>query len=146
AQLKEELYRLIAAGLLARRSTSLLTYSFRHALTRDAAYSCLLKKKQAALHERIARVLVEQFPDTAASQPEVLAYHFSAANDVTHGVDYLVRAAKLSARRSGFVEAIAQLERALSLLGTQPRSKERLRSELRVHRTLGGIYAEYRGL
>jgi tetratricopeptide (TPR) repeat protein len=145
AKLKEELYRLVAAGLLARRSTSLVSYAFRHALTRDAAYSCLLKKNQASLHARIARVLVEQFPETAESQPEVLAYHYSAANDVAHAVDYRVRAAKQSARRSGFVEAIAQLESALSLLGTQPRSRERLRSELRIHRTLGGIYAEYRG-
>ena len=145
-QLKEELRRLVDAGLLlTRRSTPVLSYAFKHALVRDAAYSCLLKKTQASLHARIALVLVELFPETAESQPEVLAYHFSAANDVTHAVDYRVRAAKLSARRSGFVEAIAQLESALSLLGTQPRSRERLRSELRVHRTLGGIYAEYRG-
>src|SRR5205823_8389066 len=35
--------------------------------------------------------------------------------------------------------------RALDLLHTQARSKERVRLELSVHRTLGGIYAEYRG-
>jgi class 3 adenylate cyclase/tetratricopeptide (TPR) repeat protein len=145
-QLKDELHRLVNAGLLVtRRSTSVLSYSFRHALARDAAYSCQLKKNQVSLHARIARVLVEQFPDTTESQPEVLAYHFRAANDVNNAVDYLVKAAKLSARRSGFVEAIAQLETALNLLGTQARSRERLRTELRVYRTLGGINAEYRG-
>ncbi len=145
-QLKEELHRLVDAGLLvSRRSASALSYAFRHALMRDAAYSCLLKKNQAALHARIVRVLVEQFPDTAESQPELLAYHFEAANDVSNAVDYLVRASKLSARRSGFVEAIAQLESALGLLATQAASKERLRSELRLYRTLGGVYAEYRG-
>ncbi len=145
-RLKEELYRLVDAGLLvSRRATPPLGYAFRHALVRDAAYSCLLKKTQTALHARIARVLVEEFPETAESQPEVLAYHFQAANDIDAAVEYLVRAAKLSARRSGFVEAIAQLESALRLLGTQARSKERLLTELRVHRTLGGIYAEYRG-
>ncbi|MGH8703510.1 MAG: AAA family ATPase [Burkholderiales bacterium] len=145
-RLKEELYRLVDAGLLvSRRATSVLGYAFKHALVRDAAYSCLLKKTQASLHARIARVLVEEFPETAESQPEVLAYHFQAAHDVDHAVDYLLRAARVSARRSGFVEAIGQLESASRLLGTQPRSRERLRLELRVHRTLGGIYAEYRG-
>lgn len=145
-RLKEELDRLVDAGLLvSRRATSGLGYAFKHALVRDAAYSSLLKKTQASLHARIARVLVEEFPETAESQPEVLAYHFQSANDVDNAVDYLLRAARLSARRSGFVEAIAQLESALRLLGAQPRSRERLRLELRVHRTLGGIYAEYRG-
>ncbi len=145
-RLKEELYRLVDAGLLVgRRATSVLGYAFRHALVRDAAYSCLLKKTRAALHARIAGVLVKEFPETAELQPEVLAYHFQAANDVDNAVDYLLRAAKLSARRSGFAEAIAQLESALRLLDTQPRSRERVRVELRVHRALGGIYAEYRG-
>ena len=53
--------------------------------------------------------------------------------------------AKLSAKRSGFVEAIAQLETALRLLAMQPRSRERIRLELGVYRTLGGINAEHRG-
>ena len=144
--LKDELYLLVDAGLLVPgRSTAVLGYAFKHALVRDAAYSSLLRKRQVALHARIARVLVDRFPETAERQPEVVAEHFRAANDVNNAVDYLVRAAKLSARRSGFVEAIAQMERALSLLGTQPRSTERLRLELSVERTLGGIYAEYRG-
>jgi class 3 adenylate cyclase/tetratricopeptide (TPR) repeat protein len=144
--LREELYRLVDAGLLvSRRSAAVLSYAFKHALVRDAAYSSLLKKKQVALHSRVARVLIDDFPETAESQPEVLAHHFQAANDAANAVIYLVKAAKLSARRSGFVEAIAQLESALRLLGTQPKSRERLRLELIVHRTLGGIYAEYRG-
>ncbi|HKU84930.1 MAG TPA: hypothetical protein VJV77_01185, partial [Casimicrobiaceae bacterium] len=53
--------------------------------------------------------------------------------------------AKLSARRSGFAESILQLEAALALLAVQPKSSDRLRLALIVHRTLGGIYAEYRG-
>ena len=144
--LRDELYRLVDAGLLlARRSTAVLSYAFKHALVRDAAYASLLKKRQAALHARVARILVEHFPETAERQPEVVAYHFRAADDVGNAAEYLVRAAKLSARRSGFVEAIGQLEEASDLLATEARSKERLRLELAVQRTLGGIYAEYRG-
>jgi class 3 adenylate cyclase/tetratricopeptide (TPR) repeat protein len=145
-RLREELYRLVDAGLLvARRSNAAPGYAFKHALVRDAAYANLLRKTQASLHARIAAALIDGFPDVAESEPEVLAYHFEAAHDVDNAVDFLVKAAKLSARRSGFVEAIAQLEHALELLASLPRSRERLRRELNVHRTLGGIYAEHRG-
>ena len=144
--LKEELYRLVASGLLvSRRSTAVLIYAFKHALVRDVAYSSLLKKAQESLHSRIARILVEDFPETAESQPEVVAYHLQAAKDVDQAVHYLVKAAKLSAKRSGFVEAVGQLEGALRLLGTQARSKERMRHELHAYLALGGINAAYRG-
>lgn len=145
-QLKDELYRLVDSGLLmSRRSTAILVYAFKHALVRDAAYSSLLKKRQVSLHARIARILVEDFPETGESQPELLAHHFEAARNIENAVHYIVKAAELSAKRSGFVEAISQLKRALSLLDTQPGSRSRLRQELQVYLALGGINAEYRG-
>jgi len=143
---KEELYRLVEAGLLiSRPSTAIRTYAFKHALVRDAAYSSLLEKGQIALHSRIAAVLMKDYPEVGEAQPEVLAYHCQAAGDVDNAVHYLIKAAKLSARRSGFVEAIAQLQGALALLGAQPKSRARMRLELRVHVALGGVYAEHRG-
>lgn len=143
---KDELRRLVDAGLLVSgRSTAVLRYAFKHALVRDAAYANLLKKEQARLHGRIAEVLIGHFPELAETQPEVIAYHLRAAGALDDAVDYLVRAAKLSARRSGFVEAIAHLDEALAILGKQQRSITRLRRELSVYRALGGIYAEHRG-
>jgi tetratricopeptide (TPR) repeat protein len=145
-RLRDELYQLVEAGLLVARPTSTTPgYAFKHALVRDAAYAGLLRKKQATLHARIAAALIDGFPDTAQSHPEVLAYHFDAAHDVDNAANFLVKAAKLAARRSGFLEAIGQLGRALELLASSSRSRERLRRELNVHRTLGGIYAEHRG-
>jgi predicted ATPase len=145
-QLKEELYRLVDAGLLiSRRSMAAPSYAFKHALVRDAAYSSLLGKAQTALHARIAKVLVEDFPETVDSQPDVLAYHFEAAKDVDNAAHHLIKAAKLSARRSGFVEAVAQLQRALGLLAAQEPARERMLREIRAHLALGGIYAENKG-
>lgn len=145
-RLREELHRLVAAGLfVTRRSSAAPGYAFKHALVRDAAYAGLLRKTRAALHARVAATLRDGFPDTAAAQPEVLAGHYEAAHDLDNAVDCLVQAAKLAARRSGFVEAIRQLEHALALVATLPRSPERLRRALNVQRTLGGIYAEHRG-
>jgi predicted ATPase len=144
--LKEQLFRLVEAGLLASRpATAVLMYGFKHALVRDAAYSSLLRKGQMTLHARIARTLAEEFPEIAESQPEILAHHARAAGDVDGAARHLVSAAKLSAARSGFVEAIGQLQSALGLLEGQPRTPERVRLALRAQLALGGVYAEYRG-
>jgi tetratricopeptide (TPR) repeat protein len=140
--LREELRRLVEAGLLVSRpSTPVLTYAFKHALVRDTAYSSLLKKGQASLHARIARILAREFPEIGESQPEVLAYHFQAAGDVENAVHYLINT---EGARAPFRLPYA-LQGALSLLAPQPMTKARTRMELRVHLALGGIYAEYQG-
>ena len=144
--LKEEIHRLVGSGLLEpRRSASVATYAFRHALIRDAAYSSLLKAERKALHARIVEVLTTEFPEIVETQPEMAAYHLQMAGDVGGAVRLWIDAARLSAHRSGFVEAIAQLQGALDLLGTQDESEGRLQLELRVHMALGGIYTEQRG-
>lgn len=145
-ELIDAVERLVTARLLVRRrSAQVLTYAFQHALVRDAAYSSLLRKAQETLHAKVARVMTQDFPDIAELQPELLAHHLQAARDPDRAADYLVKAAKLSARRSGFVEAIAQLQSALKLLEGREPSPERMRRELRIHLALGGVYAEYRG-
>jgi hypothetical protein len=50
-----------------------ITYSFKHALVRDAAYESLLKSRRQQLHARIAAVLEERWPETKELQPELLA-------------------------------------------------------------------------
>jgi predicted ATPase len=47
-------------------------YLFKHALVQDAAYQSLLKSRRQHLHQQIAQVLAEQFPETVATQPERL--------------------------------------------------------------------------
>ncbi|MET1084993.1 MAG: AAA family ATPase [Burkholderiales bacterium] len=144
--LKEQLARLVESGLLVRLHSSLvLAHRFKHALVRDSAYSSLLKKEQITLHARIARTMLEVSPEVEEAQPELLAHHFEAAKEIDQAVHYLMKAAELSAKRSGFVEAVTQLERALSLLGAQPPSEARARRQLQVYLALGGVNAEYRG-
>jgi class 3 adenylate cyclase/predicted ATPase len=144
-ELTKQLERLVESGLLIRPRSTLTGYRFKHALVCDAAYASLLKKEQISLHSRIARILTQEFPELAGAQPELYAYHFEAAQDFDTAVQYLVKAAELSAKRSGFVEAIAQLEHALSLLETVPKSDSRMRRELQVYLALGAINTEYRG-
>ena len=55
-------------------------YRFKHALIQDAAYENLLKSRRQVLHRRVAEILRNQRSlDRAATEPEVLAHHFTQA-------------------------------------------------------------------
>src|SRR5262249_44057958 len=76
-ELQTALDRLIGAGLLLRQgSAPYASYSFKHVLVRDAAYSTLLREPRHALHARIAETLESQFAEISESQPELIAHHY----------------------------------------------------------------------
>jgi predicted ATPase len=54
-------------------------YRFKHALIQDAAYENLLKSRRQTLHHSVAEALLDQSPTTAATEPELLAHHFTQA-------------------------------------------------------------------
>ena len=71
--LQQGLRQLVEAELLYQRGMPpQATYIFKHALIQDTAYQSLLRSTRQQYHQRIAQVLVEQFPDTTETQPEVL--------------------------------------------------------------------------
>ncbi len=75
--LQRELRQLVDAELVYQRGLPpQVTYTFKNALIRDAAYESLLKSTRQQYHQRIAQVLEEQFPETVETQPELLAYHY----------------------------------------------------------------------
>jgi class 3 adenylate cyclase/predicted ATPase len=128
--LDEALARLVAAEVINREDRPpQVLYQFKHALLRDVAYQSLLKGTRQHYHERIARSLQEKFPDTAETQPELLAYHFAEAGLVAEAIAYWLKAGKRATQRSSNLEAIAQLMGALSLLPGIPDPAERARSE-----------------
>jgi predicted ATPase len=78
--LQRGLAQLVEAELLYQRGhLPEAQYLFKHALIQDAAYQSLLKSTRQQYHQRIAQVLEERFPETAATQPELLAYHYTEA-------------------------------------------------------------------
>ena len=80
-ELEDALVQLARAELIFRRgSPPDVVYEFKHALVQDVAYQSLLKSTRRQYHQRIARVLKEQFSDTANTQPELLAHHYTAAH------------------------------------------------------------------
>ena len=90
-------------------------YHFKHALIQDAAYENLLKSRRQMLHRHVAEILRDRFPDTAAAQPEALAYHFTLAGLTDAAIEWRGKAGDQALRRSAFQEAISHLGRAIEM-------------------------------
>src|SRR5262249_22219437 len=87
--LQRELGRLVEAEIVYQRGLPpQATYVFKHALIRDSAYESLLKSTRQHYHQRIAHVLEAQFPETTATQPELVAYHYTEAGCTEKAVHY----------------------------------------------------------
>src|SRR5262249_33208848 len=90
-------------------------YRFKHALIQDAAYENLLKSRRQMLHRRVAEILRDRFPDTAGSEPEVLAHHFTQAALTDAAIEWWGKAGEEALRRSAFQEAISHLGKAIEM-------------------------------
>jgi class 3 adenylate cyclase/predicted ATPase len=138
AMLQHELGRLVEAELLYPRGLPpQATYLFKHALIRDASYETLLKNTRQQYHQRIAQALEAQFPETAATQPELVAYHCMEAGLTAQSVSYWHTAAQRAIERSAHVEAISHLRTGLALLQTLPETSEHTRREVDMLLALG---------
>jgi predicted ATPase len=113
------------------------TYTFKHALIQDVAYQSLLRRTRQQYHQRIAQVLEAQFPETAETQPELLAYHYTEAGLSRPAVGYWQRAGHQAHERSAHLEAVQHLTTGLALLGTLGETPARAQQELEVQLALG---------
>ena len=133
AELQSALDRLVAAGLLFRQGIpSHASYLFKHALVQDAAYGTLLRDARRALHSRIAETLESQFRETAESQPELLARHYSEAGQIERAALLWGKAGQRSLARSALVEAVEQLTRALDQIATLPATPALRREQIKL--------------
>jgi predicted ATPase len=90
-------------------------YSFKHALVQDAAYATMVRSKRQQLHSRIVDALMEGFPETVETQPELIAYHLAQAGLTEKAIEYLRKAGRRAIEHSANAEAIGHLTRALEL-------------------------------
>jgi class 3 adenylate cyclase/predicted ATPase len=142
--LSRYLEQLVQADLVTEQSPQ-ASYQFRHALIQDTAYGSLLRRTRQQAHQHIAQVLVEQFAEIVETQPEILAHHYTEANQLEPAVAAWHRAGQRAIQRSANVEAIAHLTKGLKVLETLPETPERTRQELHLQTTLGPALMAIKG-
>jgi class 3 adenylate cyclase/predicted ATPase len=145
-QLRDALDQLVSSELVFRRGTPPdATYSFKHALVRDAAYSTLLKARRQPLHARIAKVLEDLFPETADAQPELLAHHCTEAASLEKAIQFRRKAAIRAASRYAHLEAIAHATQGLELIQRLPSNPARQGQALDLQSVLTQELARLKG-
>jgi class 3 adenylate cyclase/predicted ATPase len=144
--LQRELGRLVEAEIVYQRGLPpQSTYLFKHALIQDAAYQSLLKSTRQQYHQRIAQVLEAQFPETAETQPELLAYHYTEASFIEQAIGYWQRAGQQASERSANLEAVSHFTTGIELLKTLPETPERTQHALTLHIALGAALLMAKG-
>jgi transcriptional regulator with XRE-family HTH domain/tetratricopeptide (TPR) repeat protein len=90
-------------------------YRFAHDLIREAVEAEISTPRRRLLHRRTAEALERLHPDAERAPVELLAYHFERAGQIGRAVDNLERASERATRVYALREALASLERAITL-------------------------------
>ena len=137
-RLDQALARLVEADIL--REVLLpprLTYVFKHALLQEAAYASLPLDRRQQVHGQVAQVLEERFPETVATQPELVAHRYTEAGVREQALAYWQRAGQQALQRWAYLEAERHLTTALELFATLPDTPTRAQQELDLQIALG---------
>lgn len=145
-ELDAALQELVDAELLYRRGLPPnADYIFKHALIQDAAASSLLKSHSQKLHQRIASVLIDEYPNIAENRPELIAQHFTAAANYEVAIDWWIKAGSHAIEQSASMEAIEHAKQGLNLLQYVSDSERNRRRELYLQMTLGPVLTATKG-
>jgi predicted ATPase len=90
-------------------------------------------------------MLFTRFPETAETQPELLAHHYTQAGLNQQAIHFWQRAGERAIERSANIEAVDHLTNGLSLLETLPDTPERTEQELTLQLALGPPLAWTKG-
>ncbi|TIL65544.1 ATP-binding protein [Mesorhizobium sp.] len=113
---------------------------FRHALIQDTAYQSLLTRRRRHYHEGIAKVLIDAYPDLVITQPELIAQHYSKAQQDELAFPYWMKAGERALGQSANYEAVDHFQNARAIaerLRDGPaRQKEVLEATLKLSEAL----------
>ena len=143
---RQDLQQLVEAELLYQRGVgATAVYLFKHALIQEAAYTSLLRRTRQQYHQHIAQALETQFPTLVATQPEMVAHHYTEAGLYDHAVAYWQQAGVQANARSAHQEAIRHLTKGLELLTRLPDTPERTQRDLTLSVALAAPLLMTRG-
>jgi len=146
ADLERPLSTLVGAGVLFRDGGGpSVTYTFSHALLRDAAYDSVLRDQRQSFHLRVAEALPRLDPKSVEQQPELLALHLSEGGRTEAAAPNWMEAARRSLNRSALTEATRLLNRGLAALEKAPPSEARSDLRLQMVALLGPALIALKG-
>ncbi|HEY7244884.1 MAG TPA: AAA family ATPase [Xanthobacteraceae bacterium] len=127
--------RLVAAELVFRRGIPPhATYSFTHALVRDAAYETQLRSRRQENHSAILRAIEGS---GANIQPEIAAHHAVLSGQTQKAISFFVQAGQQAIGRFANREALKNFTNALRQLENIPAGTKREKQELDLRLKLG---------
>ena len=141
ADLRDALGQLEEAGLISKVPGEVEeTWGFRHAMIEATAYGSLLRQQRRMLHEKIARALLDKFPERAGREPEYLAHHFTEAGAPADAAPLWLKAGKVAWQRAAAKEALAHLEKGLAQVAEIGEEATRDPLELQLQSTIGVVH------
>jgi len=107
-------------------------YIFKHALTQDVAYNSLLLKRRKEVHGRIGKAIEELYPDRLEEFYEMLAHHYSKAEDSEKAYHYLKLSGDKATKNYAKWEALGFYQGAIDLLKRQPDTEQNKRKGIEI--------------
>ncbi|QFT76917.1 AAA family ATPase [Erythrobacter sp. THAF29] len=146
AELQSQLQFLSEEQLLqVRGAPPQSRYRFKHALLRDGAYETLTKKRRKLIHEEAASKIIEQFPEIAEREKELVASHWTNAGKYEKAVTAWLEAGQRDFVRGASREAAAHLRKGLDLIGKLPEGKDRDGLEMELWSALNNALQQSQG-
>jgi len=125
SEVRDDLQELVRRDLIrVSEAGSEGDFTFRHALTQEAAYGTLLAKHRRATHLRVAEVLEESARDRLEEVAPQLVRHFSEAGEDAQTLTYAAMAGDAAARLHANAEAEAHYRTGLDVarrIGAPPK-------------------------
>jgi class 3 adenylate cyclase/tetratricopeptide (TPR) repeat protein len=134
-ELSEQLDELSQREILEGPYADLL-YLFRHILTREVAYESLLYADRRHWHRRIGESIEAQRGSRLVEYWEVLAYHFSLAEEWEKALQYRLQAGLKAQSIYANEDAIHHFQQALKAAQQVPDSEDR---QLEAHERLSEV-------
>jgi predicted ATPase len=113
------------------------TYLFKHALIQETAYQSMLVSRRQQLHTSIADTLVERFPLTTGTQPELVAHHYTEAGLADEGGRLLAASGPTRGRTVGEPRRHCALHEGTERPGDAARQSRRRERELALRTAWG---------
>ena len=126
------------------RERSDVDYLFKHAVTRDVAYSSLLRARRRALHEIAAQVIEELYPDRLDELSATLARHWRAAGVHDRALECLIAGAERARATFSNAEALELYAAALEEAGDDAAKKAEIQENIGDVLTLAGRHEDAR--